>query len=199
MKKKITWADHPFTSSHKKNRKCSDSNCFRVFLHWGIFWAVIHNYSLTNNHTFVPNSWVIPCIFSEISPRASWSQLPTIAGTVWGIIISILHRIPACVFSLPALHPPVIFCTRCPCSNHLLVFMSQLAVSWADLVSVCRDCRVSRWVKEDPPSKTSRNRGGVWASLLQIGGMGLVELKVDGKRGILARRRGGGLGKRQGW
>lgn len=117
---------------------------------------------------------------------------------MWAIIISVLHRIPACVCSLPTLCPPVIFCTRCPCSNHCLVFLSQCAVSWADLVSVCRDW-VSRWAKVEPPSRASRNRGGVWAGVLRRGVVWLEALKVVEKRGRLARRRGGGLCIGRGW
>lgn len=70
--------------------------------------------------------------------------------------------------------------------------MSQFAVSGADLVSVGRDW-VSRWAKVEPPSRASRKRGGVWAGVLRRGGVGFAELKVEVKRGRLARRRGGGL------
>lgn len=150
-------------------------------IHWFSFFdfiwsricsAVIHNYGLTNIVLCKPNETSAGMI-SEISLIASWKWLPTITDTVWGIIISVFHRIPARVSSLPTLCPPVISCTHCPCSNHLLLFMSQLAVSWADLMS---GCRVSRWGKEEPPSTASRNRGGVWARVLRRGGVGLVGL-----------------------
>lgn len=103
----------------------------------------------------------------------SWSWLPTVADTVGGIIISVFHRMCARVSSPPA-----------PCqllsSLSLVKPSSSIHVtagcSWADLVSVCRDCRVSRWGRDEPPSKASRNKGGVWARVLWRGGVGLVGL-----------------------
>lgn len=169
--------NQPSKSLNSRSEKCTDIFCFHIVycLARGGVSAVIHNYCQTNV-ILCKTTETSPSMITGISLSASWKWCPTTAGTVWGIIISVFHRTPANVFSLPTLCPPVISCTRCPCSDHFQVFMSQLSVSWTDLVSVCRDCRVSRWGKEQPLSTASRNRGGVWARVLRSGGVVLVGL-----------------------
>lgn len=127
----VIWWTDPLALQTTVEWKTHRFSCFD-FTSSRICSAVIHNYGLTNIVLCKPNETSAGMV-SEISLIASWKWLPTMTDTVWGIIISVFHRIPARVCSLPTFCPPVISCTHCPRSNHLLLFMSQLAVSWPDV------------------------------------------------------------------